>query len=222
MKNNLYVCINKTDINMKPTSWLLKTIRVVLNIVWYAGIALAALAFCLLTIKFFTSDSTLFSAKVKYPIQESITTLQAATPNADHVTLQADNGMIRMELKNTAVNIITAYFFFIILEFLVLTIIYQLRKFFATIHQGMPFRHDNIRRLRITALCFALLTILNILFGLSTSFILHQQVSDFDSNHYQVVWSESFIGIILGAVIYLMADVFKYGFELQKENGEFV
>jgi hypothetical protein len=207
---------------MKTTSWLLKTIRVILNIVWYAGIALAGLAFCFLTLKFFTGDAMLFSAKVKYPIQESIKILEAATPNADHVTLQADEGMIRMELKNTPVNIITAYFFFLALEFLVLTIIYQLRKFFATIHQGMPFRQDNIRRLRITAVCFMWLTALNMLYGLSTNFILHQQVSGLDSMHLHVVWSESFNCIILGAIIYLMADIFKYGFELQKENGEFV
>jgi succinate dehydrogenase/fumarate reductase cytochrome b subunit len=210
------------DINMKTTSWLLKTIRVVLNIAWYTGIALTALAFCTLTLKFFTSDAALFAAKVKYPIQETIKTLQAATPNANHVTLQADEGMIRMELKSTAVNIITAYFFFITLAFLVLTITYQLRKFFAAIQQGMPFRHDNIRRLRITALCFAWLTVLHMVYGLSTNFILHQQVSGFDSMHYQLVWEESFTGIILGAIIYLMADIFKYGFELQKENGEFV
>lgn len=207
---------------MKTTSWLLKTIRVILNIAWYAGISLAALAFCVLTLKFFTDDAMLFSAKIKYPIQESIKILQAATPNANHVTLQADEGMIRMELKNTAANIITAYFFFLALEFLVLTIIYQLRNFFATIHQGMPFRQDNIRRLRITAICFAWLTALHMLYGLSTNFILHQQVSDFDSMHYHVVWEDSFIGLILGAVIYLMADIFKYGFELQKENGEFI
>ena len=207
---------------MKTTSWLLKSIRVLLNIAWYAGIAATIIAFCALTLKFFTDDSSLFAAKVKYPIQETITTLKAATQNADYVTLQPDEGMIRMELKNTPISIANAYFFFLTLAFLVLTIIYQLRKFFGTIHQGMPFRHDNILRLRITALCFAWLTALNMLFGLSTNFILHQQVSNFDKMHYQMVWSESFNGMILGAVIYVMADIFKYGFELQKENGEFV
>jgi hypothetical protein len=97
-------------------------------------------------------------------------------------------------------------------------IIYQLRKLFDSIRQNIPFKYDNMKRLRITALCFALLTPLHILLGISTSMILRGQVKDYG----QMVWSESFIGLILGAAIYIMADIFKYGFELQKENGEFV
>lgn len=111
-----------------------------------------------------------------------------------------------------------AYFFLISLEILIMTIIYQLRKLFESIKQDAPFKYDNIRRLRITALCFASLTVLNILQGISTSILLRSHVKDYG----QMVWSESFIGLILGAVIYIMADIFRYGFELQKENGEFV
>ncbi|TFF36697.1 DUF2975 domain-containing protein [Mucilaginibacter psychrotolerans] len=207
---------------MKTTSWLLTTIRVILNILWRAGLVLAVIAFCFLTVKFFTDDSAFFSARVKYPLQESIAVLKAATPDAKNVTLAIEEGSIRMDLKNTPGNITLAYFFFVSLEVLALVIIYQLRKFFNTIKQGIPFNYDNIRRLRITALCFALVTGLNILFGLSTSYILHHQVSNFDGMHYQVVWSESFTGLALGAVIYIMADVFRYGFELKKEIGEFV
>lgn len=83
-----------------------------------------------------------------------------------------------------------------------------------------PFQYDNIRRLKIIALCFALLTPVHILVGLCTAFILHTQVKDFSLLN--MVWTENLSDLIMGAVIYVMADVFNYGFSLQKENEEFV
>jgi hypothetical protein len=101
-----------------------------------------------------------------------------------------------------------------------MSIIYQLRKFFDTVHQHTPFVYDNIRRLKITAICFASLTVLNILLGISSAIILKSNVKDM--NLMNMVWHDSLIGFILGAVIYIIADVFKQGFNLQKENEEFV
>jgi len=205
---------------MKTTSWLLKTIRVVLTIAWYANIILIVVAFSMLTIKFITSDSVEFSNPVKYPLNPEIVKLESLTPNAHNITIQGDQGILKMKLKNTFSYVASAYFFLIALEVLIMTIIYQLRKFFDSIKDSAPFKYDNIKRVRIIALCFTLLTPLHILLGVSNAMILSGQVENFSLKN--MVWEESFNGLILGAVIYIMADVFKYGFELQKENGEFV
>lgn len=206
---------------MKTNSnWLLKTIRIVLGIIWYVNIVLIFVAFTMLTFKFISNDYVEFSTPVKYAASAQITKMESLTPNATSITVQRDQDILKLQLKNTAGNIVVAYFFFVTLEILVMIIIYQLRKFFDTLKQNAPFRYDNIRRLKITALCFALLTVLHILLGVSTALILKHQVKDFSLLN--MVWTESFIGLMLGAVIYVMADVFNYGFTLQKENGEFV
>ncbi|MBK0378815.1 DUF2975 domain-containing protein [Mucilaginibacter segetis] len=205
---------------MKTTSWLLTTIRILLNVIWYVNIILAIIAFSMLTWKVCTSDFTEFSHPVKYPLEAETIKLESLTPYSDNITLQPDQAILRMHLQNTFWNITTAYFFFFAFETLVMCIIYQLRKFFETIKQSMPFTYDNVRRLKITALCFASFTVLNILLGISIAIILKTSVKDM--NMMNMVWEQSFTGLILGAVIYIMADVFKYGFELQKENGEFV
>jgi hypothetical protein len=205
---------------MKTTSWLLTTIRVILNIFWYFNIALALFAFCVLTWKISTSNFTEFSNPVKYPLNPTSINLQSLTPYVDHITLHPDQATIKMNLKNTFSHVATAYFFLIAFEVLVMSIIYQLRKFFDTIKHNMPFTYDNVRRLKITAMCFALFTVLNILLGISTAVVLKTSVKDM--NLMNLVWEQSFNGLILGAVIYIMADVFKYGFDLQKEIGEFV
>jgi hypothetical protein len=214
---------------MKTNSnWLLQLIRVILVVIWYINFLLIIIGFTVITLiplnlKFGTgsfNDFTDFSIPVKYAIHNPIVNIEALTPNATHVTLQPDLHLLKFKLKTTSGNVTLAYFFFIALEVLVMTIIYQLRKFFDTIKQNVPFRYDNIRRLKITSLCFALLTVLHILFGLSQKFVIDSVVKNFKDIH--LVWSESFIGLILGATIYIMADVFSYGFNLQKENEEFV
>jgi hypothetical protein len=214
---------------MKTNSnWLLQTIRVILTIIWYLNFLLILIGFAMLTMqpvnwKFGTgsfNDFSDFSTPVKYAVTNHPINMEALTPNATHITLQADQYLLKLKLKTTWGNVAVAYFFFFALEILVMTIIYQLRKFFDTIKQNIPFTYENIRRLKITALCFALLTPLNALLGISTAMILKEQVKNADAIH--VVWSESFTGLILGAAIYVMADVFSYGFNLKKENEEFV
>ena len=205
---------------MKTISWLLKTIRILLTVVWYINIVLIVIAFSMLTFKFITSDSVEFSNPVKYSQKPNIVKLESLTPNAYNIVIERDQGTLKMSLRKSTGYIATAYFFLISLEVLVMTIIYQLRKFFDSIQERAPFKQDNIRRLHITALCFVLLTPLHILLGISTAMTLKEHVKDF--NLMNLVWTESFTGLILGAVIYIMADIFKYGFELQKENGEFV
>lgn len=199
---------------------LLRAITIILNIIWVLNFVLIAVAFTFLTIKFCTSDFVEFDNPVKYTSHNEVIKLTALTSDVKDITVTNDQGILKMKLKNTFINVFSAYFFFITLEVLVTIIIYQLRKFFATLDNNTPFRYDNIKRLRLIALCFALLTALHILLGLDTAYILHNQVKDFKLMN--MVWTESFIGLMLGAVIYVMADVFSYGFALQKENGEFV
>lgn len=205
---------------MKTKSWLLATVRVLLSIFWYFNIALAIFAFCVLTWKISTSDYTEFSNPVKYPPHPTTIQLQSLSPTVDNIVLQPDQAVLKMHLKNTFGRIVLAYFFLIAFEALVMSIIYQLRKFFNTVHQHIPFAYDNIRRLKIIAICFALSTALKILLGISSAIILHANVKDMSLMN--MVWEDSLIGLILGAVIYIMADVFKYGFNIQKENEEFI
>jgi len=166
------------------------------------------------------NDFTDFSAPVKYAVTNPTINIEALTPDANHITLQVDQYLLKLKLKTTWGNVAVAYFFFAALEILAMTIIYQLRKFFDTIKQDIPFTYQNIRRLKIIALCFALFTPLNAILGISTAMILNEHVKNANAIH--IVWSENFTGLILGATIYVMADVFNYGFNLQKENEEFV
>jgi hypothetical protein len=205
---------------MKTTSWLLKTIRVLLSIFWYGNMVLAVFAFCVLTWKISTDHYTEFSNPVKYPLITKSTPLTAITPDVTNITLTPDQATVKLHLVNNFSHVTLAYFFLFAFEALVMSILYQLRKFFNTINHGTPFTYENVRRLKLTALCFALTTVLGVLLGISTAVILKTNVKEM--NLMNMVWEQSFTGLILGAMLYILADIFKYGFELKKEIGEFV
>ena len=205
---------------MKTASWLLNTIRVILNIFWYGNIVLAVFAFCVLTWKISTDHYTEFSNPVKYPLITKSVPLAALTPDVSNITLTPDQANIKMHLNNNFSHVATAYFFLLAFEALVMSIIYQLRKFFYTVKHNAPFTHENVRSLKITALCFSLTTVLSTLLGISTALILKNNVKDL--NLMNMVWEQNFTGLIIGAMLYVLADIFKYGFELKKEIGEFV
>lgn len=205
---------------MKTTSWLLKTVRVILTIFWYGNMVLAVFAFCVLTWKISTDHYTEFSNPVKYPLITTSTHLTSLEPDVSNITLTPDQATVKMYLANNFSHIALAYFFLFAFEALVMSIIYQLRKFFNTIKQSAPFTYENVRRLKITALCFALTTVLSVLLGISTAVILGTSVKQMHLMN--MVWEQSFTGLILGVMLYILADIFKYGFELKKEIGEFV
>jgi hypothetical protein len=202
------------------SQWILKLISALLKIAWYANLVYTIFILFAVTWKFCTSDFSNYDAEVQYAIPQKGINLVSLSPNAINITLQPQEAVLKMQLRVTAWRTVIFYFSYGAFQFFIMTIIHQLRKFFGTLKQGITFKYSNIRQLKIAALCFALLTPLHMCDGLITAIILKQNVKDFNLMH--MVWNESFLGLMLGAVIYIMADVFKYGFALQQENEEFV
>lgn len=206
---------------MKTNSqWVLKLINVLLKLAWYTTGIITVFVLTVVTWRFCTSEFSNYDAVVQYSTPPKASHLKSLSPDAANIILEPQEAVLKMQLRVTLWRSLLFYVSFLALQCLVMTIIYQLRKFFGTLKSGITFKYENIRQLKIAALCFALLTPLHMCDGLITALILKQHVRDFNLMH--LVWNESFIGLMLGAVIYVMADVFKYGFALQQENKEFV
>lgn len=202
--------------------WLLNMVNSIVNVLWYVNMVLFVVAFFVLTVTFIENRYTDMSMAVKYKQAPAATTLKPLLSQLnEHITIQEDQALIKMHVAVTPGIMITAYFLLLGFETLVIVTLYNLRKLFKSIKQQQPFEYNNIRRLKIIALCLALFTPLNILYGLLSYITLTGHIEGFNSR-FMMVWSDSFIGVILGAVIYIMADIFSYGFELKKEIEEFV
>lgn len=98
-----------------------------------------------------------------------------------------------------------------------LVVIYNLRRIFATLVQEMPFQLENVRRTRAIGLA--------VLAGTVLSGVVHTFVGLYMSNAVQLPGldlqakiSLNFTGIFLGAVILVLAEIFRQGAALQEEQ----
>jgi hypothetical protein len=204
----------------RNTKWLLSLVSFILNVIWYLNLVLIVTALCTLTIVYIKNDHTDISATVNYrsPV---IMAIKAVTPDVSGVTISPQQAVIKMHARVTAGVILSSYLLFALFEVLVIGVIYNLRKVFASIHRKQPFEIENVKRLKITALCLVLFAPFNLLIDLLNYSMLNEQVPRFHEQ-YKITDTGNLIYIILGLVIYVLADVFAYGFQLKKENEEFV
>ncbi|MDW7739691.1 MAG: DUF2975 domain-containing protein [Bacillota bacterium] len=99
-----------------------------------------------------------------------------------------------------------------------LLVIYQLRKILATLVDETPFTIDNARRIAVIGYSIIAATIiravLNMLIGLYFSSTVNLPGLELYAN----IRLEDFSGILIGALVLILAEVFKHGSRLQEEQ----
>ena len=206
---------------MKTDSlWLIKLVSRFLKFLWFANNVLLTIGLVVLTIAFASEKYIDFAARVQHKHDAPVTALQSVTDFVQSITVQEKEAMIKMKVHVTPLLVVESYLLLAIFEVLLITILWNLRKVFASL-KDQPFQLENVRRLKLTALCIALFTPFDVLFGWLNYMLFSHQVQGFN-DHYMLVWTDSLSGIFVGAVLYIMADVFRYGFQLKKETEEFV
>ncbi len=205
---------------MKTTSnRLLRLVNLLLTIAWYVNFALIAFVVVLLTIVFVVKDEHEYDLKVKYYNPPQSEVLQPVVSPIKEAVAQPDQYILKMKAENTPPLIILALSFFALFEALLMTTIHQLRKLFRSLTHETPFSMVNINRLKLIALCFALYLPVDAMQALVNWLSLRQ--TGF-SDRFMIVADLNFTWLAIAAVIFIMAGVFQYGFELQQENKEFV
>ena len=207
---------------MKTNNNLLKFISRITNIAWYLNMLYIAVMFVALIIGLWIKDPVAIQlAAVKFRRATHEIVLKPIETRASFAGGIAKEAEITVRMWITPIIYVAFLLLTTFLATISTGIIYHLRKIFAAIKQQQPFRANVVKSLKIIALLLALITPLHLLYSCFSYFILTHTVVDFNKQ-FLMVWSENFIGPILGAVIYIIADILKYGIELKKENEEFV
>ncbi len=207
---------------MKTNSkWVINLVSSLLTAAWYINIVLIIIGFSVLTLAFATKDYTDINIPVKLKGDHTSIALQSLAPTAKLIIAETDGAIIKIQAKVTAGIVFTAYTFFVLVEVLIMMILYHLRKIFTVLKTEQPFQMDNVRRLRIVALCLVLSTPLHIVWGIANYLTLTANVKDF-SARFMMIWEDNLMGIILGVVLYIVADILRHGITLKQENEAFV
>ena len=205
---------------MKTNSVALRVLPEVFNVFRIIMIIGGVCALILATSKFFQSDYIELSSPLKITKQVITTGIRAKNADIKNITVSTTVPLLKALLK---INffIVVATYLYIISTSLALVIQFQnLRDFFNSIKIGEPFDPKNVYRLKIIAFTFLFIGIIHVIKQLIINILLTQEINNL---HFSFLyWGIGFTSFIWAIVIFIIADVFKYGFTLKKENEEFV
>ncbi len=173
-------------------------LRVVLDLLWYLGLAGAVVIALFL-------GQTLLGGRQFGP-----GSLQIEMPG---LIFRFTGGIPQVWHTNLSVQ----FMLILLLMLIGLLVLYQLRKIFATLAVGTPFTGKNVSRIRIIGIAViagALLqSVIHILNGIYLSGVLHMPGLEPAVN-----MKVDLTGILVGAVVIILAEVFRYGACLQEEQ----
>jgi len=196
--------------------WLLVLIKFGLDIAWYLNFLLSAITLFLLT-KAACSGSNYHIYAI--PVRLG-TTLERYYPtyivNGDSITMQAHEGSFIISTPGL-LGPISGIVSFILYRLLFIAILFNLRKVFSTFYHNEAFQYPNIARLKIAALYIALYFPLNLIHTLVDYFVLKSY-----TNKFYLSWHLEYGYLAIAAIVYVTAEILRYGFELKKENEAFV
>ena len=197
-------------------NWLLVITKVVIDIALCFVIISSVITFFNLTKSFKGIDYS-----ISIPVVMS-NTLERYYPTHEvkdgRITMNAHFGTARVDTYNPYPELLTIIAY-VLTQLLVIAILYNLRKIFLKFYHHQPFDYKNITRIKIIALYLSLLWVKHIIYSLITySYFINYELA----SKFRWRWDFNIRGIVIAAIGYIVAEVFKYGFELKKENEEFV
>lgn len=174
-------------------------LKVVLDLAWYLGLA-GVVLLVLFQVYFLVGGPELIPGS-----------LQIETPG---LVFRFTDGLPE---PVTRTKFVVQFILVLLLMAVGLVVLYQLRKIFATLAGETPFTGENVRRIRIIGIAViagALLnTIVHIMIGIYLSSIVRVPGLELSVN-----LKVDLNGILLGVVVIILAEVFRYGACLQEEQ----
>jgi hypothetical protein len=163
------------------------------------------------------SDSHMFSV----PVTLHLGTIEHYYPtyvqNGASIHVSAHSGYLDILTDNPLADL-KSILSFTFSRLLIIGIIYNLWKMFGTFYRNEPFQYENIKLLKRIALYIVLLPVLSIIDTIIDYIILRTY-----NNKLSLNWNLHVENMLcVAAIVYIIAEVLKYGFELKKENEEFI
>ena len=203
---------------VKP-NLLLIVVKYGLDVVWYLSTVFTIIAVIFIIGKLNDPPSD-FLINVEYhgELQEQYTSISESITN---VKFTPTHGKLSLKVEGLLFQkTVWIYIFSLMMFALYFVFIFYLRKIFSSFLHQSPFCMENVKRIRILACCFVVFNLL--LLAWEKHFIYKITVlSDYPS-HYSVSIPGDYTYILIALIIYVLADVFKYGFQIQEENNKFV
>lgn len=192
-------------------------VRYGLDFCWYIGLLSVLLTSFKLFSQLFNTSWYHYSIPVNLPISTIERYYPTFSANGSDISISVHSGSFIVSTTNPLGEIST-FITFLISSAIILAVIYNFRKVIKSILNSHTFVNDNIKRIKWTSLLILIFLPIHIIQSTINYFYLKSYTQRFSLN-----WSGNIMGILmLSGLLYIFAEILRFGFEIKKENEEFV
>ena len=200
---------------------LISFLSALVNIIWWVSLPLFSIIFLFVIYKLLFVGNVQWDIPVMIPPNDFDFSITPNNPSYRFIAISAIEGKLLFNVVLTPLLIVVAFVLVFSTFYLVLAIVYNLRKIFRSLRAGEPFAYVNFARLQkigFFVLSFALLDFGKSLFNrylLDQNFLYH-------GKFYSAKLSIGIDVILIGLVILVLAEIFRHGYKLKTENESFI
>ncbi len=192
-----------------------------INVIWWVAIPVFSFLFLVVLYKLFIDGTVNWDIALNIPPNDFDFSITPNEPSYRFEAIAGIEGKLIFNVDLTALLIVVALVLVAGTFYLVLAILYNLRKIFRSLRAGEPFAYENFARLRRIAYCVLSLAVLDCGKSLFNRYLLQQHFWGHGKN-YTAKLSFGIDMILIGLVILLLAEIFRHGYKLKTENESFI
>ena len=192
-----------------------------INIIWYVFIPLFSLIFLFVLYKFIFVGNIDWDIPVNIPPNDFDFSITPNKPSYRFIAITGIEGKLLFNVDLTPLLMIVALVVVLSTFYLILAIVYNLRKIFRSLRAGEPFAYANFARLRKIGYFVILFSVVEFGKSLFNRYLLQQHFWEHGKD-YNARLSFGIDMILIGLVILVVAEIFRHGYELKTENESFI
>src|SRR5688572_21559141 len=204
-------------INKKLISFL----GVLINIIWYISIPLFSLVFLFLLYQLIFVGNVNWDIPIRIPPNDFDFSITPNKPSYRFIAIAGIEGKLLFNVDLTPLLMVVSLSIVLATFYLVLAILYNLRKIFRSLRAVEPFGYANFANLRRIGYSVMLLAVVDFGKSLFNRYLLHQHFSEHGKD-YNAKLSFGIDTILVGLVILVIAEIFRHGYQLKTENESFI
>lgn len=200
---------------------LISFLGTLVNIIWYIALPVLSGLFLYIMYLLIFTNTLNHNIPINIPSNDFEFSITPNKPEYRWVAMTRIKAQLIINTDNNAMWFAVAFVLVTGTFFLILAIIYNLRKIFRSLRAGEPFAYENFARLRkigLFVLCFAVLDFGRSLFN---RYLLSQHFSNYGKD-YKAKLDLGIDIILIGLVILVFAEIFRHGYKLKTENESFI
>jgi len=196
---------------------LISFLGTLVNIIWWVALPAFSLLFLVVLYKLFIDGNVDWDIAVNIPPND----FDFNKPSYRFIAISGIEGKLLFNVVLTPLLIFVALVLVLGTFYLILAIVYNLRKIFRSLRAGEPFAYENFARLQRIGFFVLSLAVLDFGKSLFNRYLLQQHFWGHGKD-YSAKLSFGVDMILIGLVILVLAEIFRHGYKLKTENESFI